>query len=187
MCTEWETTGLLYTSGELDAEASVRFAAHLGSCSACRAEITRYQDEREGTFGAAVFEEVPPQHVDRAILKAATHQRVVPVSFMFVPVLIRRGVVAVVMLALGFGSGIYVSQVSPSGRSELVQDAPLPDARTASATDVAPVADDTAQTMVTASSDSAIPAREQGAAPRVFDDQEARRAAQQVRPVAQQR
>lgn len=174
MCTEWEKTGLLYSSGELDEEGRSAYAKHLSECESCRAELDRYLREHARLYTPSVLEEVPSDVVDREILRVCSQSKVVPTSVSFFSIFARRAVLSALLLVVGFGGGLYVTYNVQQARGvRVAQDENRNQESLALQEELLPPAD----TVDSASS---------GTAARVFDTRDAARAAREVVPVAQQ-
>jgi anti-sigma factor RsiW len=108
-CTEWENTGLLYTSGELSNDKRISFEQHIAQCDECREEARLYEQERARLYQPAILGELPSAAVDAEIMRVCGNARKPLTGFALVTSFISRPVAAVLFLAIGIGTGTYVA------------------------------------------------------------------------------
>ena len=111
-CDRFETEGLLYLSGELEADAAQSYAGHLAACEDCRVEHEEARAMSALTDKGRLFEEETTPVMDDIILKlCAKPVRPATVSIGFGAV-VRRFALPVLFLAVGFGGGAYLSVIA---------------------------------------------------------------------------
>lgn len=107
VCTEGSNNGLLYVSGELEAEVLDDYKAHLKECDYCKNELRIYQEERKLLFRPEMFEETPSESVDKEIVRVCTKPLQPSKMFITIPTFVKSSFLAVVVLLVGFSGGIY--------------------------------------------------------------------------------
>ncbi len=101
-CSEWEVTGLLYSSKELDVDQAKQFEEHLGICPECKNEYELYQKEREQFFNLQNLQELPSKKVDEEILRVCSSSRKHVTSFGLFPSFLKKTAFSVTFFVVGF-------------------------------------------------------------------------------------
>lgn len=108
-CGSWETSGLLYTSDELEGKEKEVYEQHLAECETCRNALQRYTEEKQTLFGVEILAEETGAELDRKVRDLWTPPVVPTTSFFLFPAVLKRSVLAVFFLAIGLGGGMYVA------------------------------------------------------------------------------
>lgn len=74
-CSEFEVSGLLYVSGELDADGAKAYEAHLEGCEECRGEVNAYRHEHASLYTAEILGDNPSEAVDSEILRVCANPK----------------------------------------------------------------------------------------------------------------
>ncbi|NLL13402.1 MAG: hypothetical protein GX267_08360 [Fibrobacter sp.] len=101
-CSEWEVTGLLYSSKELDVNQTRLYEEHLGVCSECKEQMELYQKERTHFYNLTNLQELPSKKVDEEILRVCSNPTKQFTSLGVLPSFLKKTVFSVTFFIVGF-------------------------------------------------------------------------------------
>lgn len=101
-CSEWEVTGLLYSSKELDVDQTRKFKEHLGICSECKEQMELYEKERTRFFNLANLQELPSKRVDEEILRVCSNPTKQFTSLGVLPSFLKKTAFSITFFIVGF-------------------------------------------------------------------------------------
>lgn len=132
-CNEFEKSGLLYVSGELDEHEIRQFEAHLKVCSECRYETEEYKKERANFYNAKNLEETPSESADKEIIRVCSVKKKMYTSA-FIPMFLKKRAAAplyilMIMVAIG-GYVQYHSMNAQKMSAQLLGETAVPVAST---------------------------------------------------------
>lgn len=102
MCSEWEVTGLLYSSKELDSDSAKKFEEHLRTCTSCKEELELYRKEKMQYFNLHNLQELPSKKIDDEILRICSSPKKQVTSFGLFPSFLKKITYSVAFFAVGF-------------------------------------------------------------------------------------
>ncbi len=101
-CSEWEVTGLLYSSKELDVEQTRLFEEHLKVCSECKEQMELYEFEKTRFFNLANLQELPSKKVDEEILRVCSNPTKQFTSLGVLPSFLKKFAFSMTFFIVGF-------------------------------------------------------------------------------------
>jgi hypothetical protein len=101
-CSEWEVTGLLYSSKELDVEQTRLFEEHLSVCSECKEQMELYEFEKTRFFNLANLQELPSKKVDEEILRVCSNPTKQFTSLGVLPSFLKKFAFSMTFFIVGF-------------------------------------------------------------------------------------
>jgi len=127
-CNEFEVSGLLYVSGELNAGEAAAYEAHLGKCEECRRETDAYRHERASLYTAEILGDNPSEAVDSEILRVCANPKKMIASSAMTPMMFIRkyAPVPIFLMLVAVAIGMYVQYHSMSAvnlRAKLTDEA----------------------------------------------------------------
>jgi len=108
-CPKWEELGLLFSADELSPDQAAEYRQHIQSCSWCREESSAYEEEHRRYFTPEILCEAPSAAVDREILRVCSDPRRKVAGLSFFPAFIRKALVPMALLLMGFVTFGYIS------------------------------------------------------------------------------
>jgi hypothetical protein len=107
-CPKWQETGLLFGSGEANAQQSEEFKEHLKLCADCKNEAEAYLYDKHHFFQRDMLAESPSEAISRKIVAACSQKPVTTLGFsLFSGMWMRSALTASLLLAFGVGVGFY--------------------------------------------------------------------------------
>lgn len=133
-CSEWEVTGLLYSSKELDVDQEKQFEEHLCICSECKNEFELYQKERARFFNLQNLQELPSKKIDDEILRVCSNSRKQVTSFGLLPSFLKKTAFSVTFFVVGFVVvGYFAMNLSSSKQNFVMEKNEIPQSMQAKA------------------------------------------------------
>lgn len=120
-CSEWEDTGLLYSSKELDVGKVKQFEEHLSICNECKVEVELYQKEKVQFFNLQNLQELPSQEVDKEILRVCSNSRKHVTSIWLLPSFLKKTAFSVTFFIVGFMVvGYFAMNYESSSKQKII-------------------------------------------------------------------
>ncbi|MCL2690245.1 MAG: zf-HC2 domain-containing protein [Chitinispirillia bacterium] len=130
-CNEFEKSGLLYVSGELDEHEIRQYEAHLLVCSDCRYETEEYKKERVSYYNAKNLEETPSESADKEIIRVCSVAKKRYTSA-FIPLFLKKRAAAplyILMIMAAIGGYVQYHSISAQKMSaQLLGETAAPEA-----------------------------------------------------------
>jgi anti-sigma factor RsiW len=108
-CAKWLQDGLLYTSGELDESARSEFEKHIETCESCKNELETYQREKASLYTPQLLGEPTGARLDERMKEACAKIPRPSITAPLFMTYVKRGVLPVLFLLIGFTGGVYVA------------------------------------------------------------------------------
>ncbi|MDG5815119.1 hypothetical protein QA601_08520 [Chitinispirillales bacterium ANBcel5] len=125
VCSKWECSGLLYSSGELNEQETKEYEAHLEGCQECRDELATYRKEQKMFYTLDTLGESPSQAVSEEILRVCSSAKKQYTNVGFFPVFMKKAAVSMLLLMIGFATVGYIKlnhDQAQAMRAQLVGD-----------------------------------------------------------------
>jgi anti-sigma factor RsiW len=106
-CNNWQETGLMYLSGELNDKESSRFLEHMQACEVCRNEIASFEHLQTAVLSPDIFCAVPSGETDAKIIAACSRKPILTGINLLGAPWVKRTVYSSLFLLFGLGAGIY--------------------------------------------------------------------------------
>ncbi len=119
-CSEWDVTGLLYSSKELDVDQKKLFEEHLGVCSECKEQMELYEEERTCFFNLANLQELPSKKVDEEILRVCSNPTKQFTSLGVLPSFLKKTAFSITFFIVGFAVVGYFAMNLPNSAKNKV-------------------------------------------------------------------
>ncbi len=120
-CSEWEVTGLLYSSKELDVDQARLYQEHLNVCAECKEQSELYEKERTHLFKLTNLQEIPSRKVDEEILRVCSNSRKQLTTLGLLPSFLKKTAFSVTFFAVGFAVvGYFAMNLQNSAKNAVV-------------------------------------------------------------------
>jgi hypothetical protein len=120
-CSEWEVTGLLYSSKELDVDQQRLFEEHMAVCSECKEQMELYQKERTLFFNLTNLQEIPSKKVDEEILRVCSNSTKQFTSLGILPSILKKTAFSITFFIVGFAVvGYFAMNIQNSTKNPMV-------------------------------------------------------------------
>jgi len=107
-CPKWQELGLLFVSGETDAQQSEEFKEHMKQCAECKNEIDQYSFDKKNFFSYDFLAEAPPEAINTKIIAACSQKPVTTLGFnLFSGLWMKKALLSTFFLVFGMGAGVY--------------------------------------------------------------------------------
>ncbi|KMQ52873.1 hypothetical protein CHISP_0094 [Chitinispirillum alkaliphilum] len=117
VCSKWEESGFLYSSGELDQQKAREFEAHLKECSECESELKAYINEKNSLFTADVLGENPSEAVSKEIKRVCASGTKQFTGNPLFSLIAKKAAVSMLLLIIGFTTVSYIRLNSEQAQS----------------------------------------------------------------------
>ena len=121
MCSKWEETGLLYSSGELGELETREYEAHLKMCEECSEELNTYKFEKTSFFTPEILGESPSQAVDKELIRVCSSAKKQFAKVSVFPIFMKKAAVSMLLLVIGFATVGYIKLNSEQARAMQAQ------------------------------------------------------------------